>query len=230
MEIDDEIAKVFGPDGIVVFRETQQHGLTPDFQQTEEAMRNWLDEEEEEEEGEGEPRAQQLKALHEKLLVYADGMYKFLKTVWDDVNYTDSGKGSSGKRVAPLCKPTFVVICLGYDNLLRKGCLLYCLHRIRAPSWMKISLVFILLADLLRMMHAFVCEVKKALHLSATSYDFITPEEEKDEPPKYWWGSTEIQSVDFGYRDVRSSLLYPKGTMGIPDQDLHVDDSVCSVM
>jgi len=238
IEIDEEIAKVFGTEGIVVFRETQKHGRTPDFVRTEEALRGWLDETEEEGEG-GTSREEQLKELHGKLIAYGEGTYKFLKTVWDDVNFKEAMKMSgvsTVQREVPLCKPIFVVFCLAHDNVLRKGCLLYCLHKIRAPSWMNISLTFILLADLLRRMHTFVSEVNGALRLSAASYDFIAPPEEEEEeeegPPQYWWGNTELVEGVFGRRDLRTSLMYPRGSFSDTDHTLPEvnDDSSCSVM
>jgi len=233
-EMDAEIAGVFGEQGITVFRETQVHGPVPDFQRTEAAIRRWLDEPPEGEGG-SEARAGQLKALHKKLVTYAEGTYKFLTDVWEAASYSHGSKGCpKTRREEPLCTPVFVVVCLGYNNVLRKGCLLYCIHRIRAPQWMSFSLAFILLSDLLRRMHRFVGDVKAALRLSGSSYDFMVPPRddsgEGEGAPKYWWGDTELEEANFGHRDVRTSLLFPAGAVGVPDPDVKLDDSGCAVM
>lgn len=231
--VDDAITKIFEVD-VIVMTHTKRTGLCPDFSKTMNVVSEWSESHED--------RLGELVSL--RILLSADiiTQYDMLIEIWKDCHSI---------RNEFVCTKDFAAYCINRESILRKCCLLLCIHKTISHPWERMSIEFLLLVNLIRHidLHDRINDTLATLIESTLSFGTIqsthvTEELDYDEMdiPTNWWGEEKLERRDYGTGSILSSLLYLKKQERVPEIDIgenptytissniEMGESVCTIM
>ena len=217
-DLEEKIRSLFGTD-VVVMTDTKATGRCPSFEGTMTSVSAWV--------SENSQKIGALKKLRQNLGAFAEEFSVTLNNIWYRCHMDTSGSRPTRRDFT--CTKSFASYCLARVDILRKCCLLYCIHQKTAEPWERMSISFMVLADLIRRidLSGHVEEVVHSLAVVSRSFDAVAAigpnkaeeeedseeegeSEDKDAIPTYWWGESELISMDYGEDDFRSELLVQK--------------------